>query len=197
MSIRKQLFHEIASMDTDETGWIKVTTPELAERIGHSPVKTSKVLHSLAEHGNVEAVKGDDGRITRLRINRAPRSYRDRSLAVVVRKPSRARRDAPRRAFGESMTTPTIDQYAEAKRAYLEVLANLPTEYVTAEFKEQPLAEEALALKTHNEALLSQVKELRRAQDTMERELGYLRTKNDGQLRKGLEDAGVLVTHAQ
>jgi DNA-binding MarR family transcriptional regulator len=194
MSIRSELFGQLASKSTGADGWITVSSAALAEELGRNATTVSKMLGSLADHGNIETRKDTDGRVEAVRILREPRSYRGSSnrSSNVVSMPQR--KSAPRR-FGENTRTPNVDEYAKAKEAYEKVVPQLGV-YVSASFKEQPLAEEALALKKHNEALLSQLQQLREQHSKLERDAAYLRKVNDDRLRKGLSEAGVLVEHS-
>lgn len=195
MSIRKELFQQLSNMQPSEDGWIVTTSTDLAGAMQRDPGTVSKMLGSLQSHGNVETRKNEEGRVVAVRVLKQPRAYGagDRSLKVVR---NRAKSDDRKsggntgRVFGQTMPTPNVDKYAKAKEAYENVVPSLG-DYVIAEFKEHPLAEEALALKRHNTALISQLQQLR----DLEREVNYLRKVNDDRLRDGLKQAGVLVEH--
>lgn len=195
MSIRKELFQQLSSMTPDEDGWIATTSADLASAMNRDAGTVSKMLGSLQGHGNVETRKNEDGRVMAVRVLKQPRSYGvgDRALKVVRSREKREDRkgDSTKgRVFGQPMATPNVDKYAKAKEAYDTVVPSLG-EYVVAEFKEHPLAEEALALKRYNTALISQLQQLR----DLKREVNYLRKVNDDRLRTGLKQAGVLVEH--
>ena len=194
MSIRKELFQQLSNMQPDDEGWIVATSADLAGAIERDPGTVSKMLGSLQTHGNVETRKNEEGRVVAVRVLKQPRAYgsSDRTLKVVRNREKSEHKSGGNsgRVFGQAMPTPNVDKYAKAKEAYEHMMPSLG-DYVTAEFKEHPLAEEALALKKHNTALVSQLQQLR----DLEREVNYLRKVNDDRLRNGLKQAGVLVEH--
>lgn len=198
MSIRSELFAQLDEATPEADGWVVITTAELAQKMSRPATTISKMLGSLQEHGNVETRKDADGRVEAVKVVRAPRSYKgsgnNRLSVVRSAKKDGASSPASSRRFGANMHTPNVDEYAKAKEAYEKVVPQLGT-YVSASFREQPLAEEALALKKHNAALISQLQELRERHAQLERDAAYLRKVNDERLRKGLAEAGVLVEH--
>lgn len=197
MSIRKELYSTIESMQAGADGWIVATTTDLADAVNQDSNTVSKYLNSLQQTGNLEAKKDETGRVVALRTLRAPRGYSKRSgeHSRSAADPSRQHRTiSPRRVYGKSMHTPHVDEYGKAKEAFEHAVPEF-NQYATAEWKGDPLAEEALALKVHNEALISQLAQIREQRDSMTRELEYLRKVQNSELRKGLSQAGVLVEH--
>lgn len=191
MSLRRELFSYLESMK-DSEGMVHAGSATIAEAMKRNSVTISKNLASLAQTGNVELMK-EDGKIVGLRIIEPPRSYR----GVGAKRPREARKErkavSTHRVVGE-ISTPMTDEYAKAKQAFERVLPTLG-EFVKAEWHNQPLAEEALALKKQNENLFSQLRELRENYTVLKREADYLRLAQDKELRNGLKEAGALVEH--
>jgi hypothetical protein len=101
--------------------------------------------------------------------------------------------------------TPELDRYLQAKQK-LHLLSSDPTvaEFLAAspQMQATPIYEEAAALKAERDELqdrLTQAQARYRDEQSLraaeERELEYLRKVNNKELRKGLEDSGVLVQH--
>lgn len=194
MSIRKELFDKIESMPAQSDGWIVATTTEVAEAVQRDTNLVSKYLNSLQQTGNLEARKDETGKVEAFRILRAPRGYTKGGTRSRRSAQNPSNGQAPRRVFGRNMSTPHTDEYGRAKAAFEHSLPQFG-QYVDAKWEGNPLAEEALALKQHNEALTSQLSALRAKEEAMSRELEYLRMSNNKELREGLAKAGVLVAH--
>lgn len=192
MSKRQRIFDYIKSKKPSQDGWVKMTNAELAENIGMSVTEVQQLVGSLKATGNVDTLL-ENNRVQGFKIIKAPSRWRRGREAVS----KAVRRGKSREQGQEKVTnlirTPMIDRYGAAKDTFERMVSDEAVkEHVEATWKADPMAEEGLTLKQQLEALRERHAQLQATYTEEHRELEYLRTRNNEQLRDGLKSAGVV-----
>lgn len=194
MSKRKRIFDYIKSKKANRDGWVKMTNVELAENIGMSVTEVQQLVGSLKATGNVDTLL-ENNRVQGFKIIKEPSRWRRGrdAVAQAVKSGSRkAKTDKAQNNVVPLVRTPMIDRYGAAKETFERMISDEAVrEHVEATWNANPVAEEGLTLKQQLDALRERHAELTAKYNEEHRELGYLRTRNNEQLRAGLQSAGV------
>lgn len=191
MSKRQKIFDYIKSKKASRDGWVKMTNAELAENIGMSVTEVQQLVGSLKATGNVDTLLVNN-RVQGFKIIKQPSRWRrGREAVKQVVKRGKGRTDQPQNVVS-LIRTPMIDRYGAAKETFDRMISDEAVkEHVEATWRENPMAEEGLSLKQQLDALRERHQQLQTTYNEEHRELEYLRTRNNEQLREGLRTAGV------
>lgn len=165
MSISNDILQHIAKTSVER--YASLGPQEIALDLGEPPEKISKLLWSLEHTGRIEILR-DSGRmvgikrIVRLESAHGGGPRRDSARAAVNRQ-QRARTNGsePTITLGalRAIKTPQLDRYEDAKVQAAEI-AQGDSMYLEVSFRESPLAEEALRIKTALRAMDAKYAEL-------------------------------------
>ena len=198
MSKRKKVFEFISGQKSGKDGWVRMTNRMLSEQLEMTVQEIQQIVGSLKNTGNIETLI-EDGKVAAYRIVKAPsmwrrvtgkrRGFRKQSQEQATASETRQQRDN----IIHLLRTPNIDRYASAKETFEKMISSEAVkEYVTAEWREDPTAEEGLTLKAQLLAARTRLSELQEKYAVEHRELEYFRKTRDEQFRETLSKAGVV-----
>jgi len=178
MSVQSDVHEFLATVAEGANGeFIPMDPGKVAEQIGTSRNKVNKTLFNLTQSGKIELQRGANGRsITGYKLLAAPAPQ-----SRTIRKPRRERLSSPLRLDANRTRrkprgwhTPVLDEY-EASKAKFERLTTELGDLITAEFKDNPYAEEGLMLKRRLEAVEEHYHTLNEEVGTLRSEVRILR----------------------
>lgn len=206
MSMQQDLGQFLSSMAEGTIGKdVKMTPEQMALQTGIARDKVNKTLNNLSTRKRLELLRGENGRsIIGYRLLEPPTDRRRKASSnghVPVAAPKRRGRPpkvkveepAPvrRRRF---VITPMTDAYAESKARYNRFVETMG-DRVEAHFKEDPLAEEAMALKERLDMVEEQLAEATRHNAELDRDNRALRTRHMQAVERKVMESGAAVVH--
>lgn len=191
MSVQSDVHEFLATVANGANGdFLPMDPGKVAEQVGTTRNKVNKTLFNLTQAGKIELQRGSNGRsITGFKLLAGPsetkeprtirRQGRQRLASPMTLTPEQARR--PRRSWH----TPALDDYAASKEKYERLTAELG-DLVTAEFKENPWAEEGLILRERLLHIEGTYGEVMSENETLKRDLRALRGRVNRELAESV-----------
>ena len=213
MSMQADLSEFLTTLAHGATGEEVLITPEqMALQTGITRDKVNKTLNNLMTRKRIELLRGPNGRsITGYRLLEPPGDKRRRvDGADGEAKPAPRSADKPapqpaaepepevreKRSYRRRYVfTPLLDNYQHQKQRFERLTSELG-DRIEATFREDPMAEEALALKERLEVAEEQAADWRHKAEGWEHEARALRTRHMQAVERKAVEAGAMVQHS-